>query len=100
MAEPLRREIRIPVYWVVVGLAVMILSPILSLLASVKINEGTIRENERARAEARAESAIRYCRLLGTQVDVYAEAQTPVGQRAHDTWLEEYRVAGCQPARK
>jgi hypothetical protein len=96
----LRREIRIPVYWVMVGLVVMVVSPILSIVVSVKINQRTIQVNERARAEARAESSVRYCRLVGSQVDVYADAVTPVGKTAYRTWLTEYKLARCQPVRE
>lgn len=93
------REIRIPIYWMVVGLLVMVASPILSIYASAKINERTIAENERARVAARVESTLRYCRLLGSQVDVYSEATTDVGKAAYKTWLTEYQIQGCKPGR-
>ena len=95
----LRREIRVPIYWLLVGLAVMVVSPILSIWVSVQINQRTIEQNERARAEAKAESTLAYCRLLGSQVDVYSEATSAVGRDAYDTWLTEYRKQGCQPGK-
>jgi hypothetical protein len=95
-----RREIHVPVYWLIVGLAVMVLSPVLSILVSVKINQRTIEQNEAAKAQARVESVARYCRLLSSQIDVYADAQTPVGKDAYRTWLTEYQTQGCEPPRK
>lgn len=95
----LRREVHVPIYWLFVGLAVMVVSPLLSIWVSAKINEHTIRQGERARAEAKVESTARYCRLLGAQVDVYKEATSPVGIDAYQTWLTEYRTQGCQPGK-
>lgn len=107
----LRREIRIPIYWLIVGLLVVIVSPILSIVTSVQINERTITRNEQerqrteqqveaARAEVRAETVARYCRLFGTQVDVYSDATTPVGNKAYQAWLTEYNNLGCTPTKQ
>lgn len=107
----LRREIRVPVYWLLVGLAMLVVSPMLSIIVSVKINQRTIEQNEAAKQdaaqrvetakrEATAEALVRYCRLIGSQIDVYAEATTPVGKEAHRTWLIEYQTAGCVPPRR
>lgn len=93
------KVVQVPVYWLIVGIMVMLVSPVLSIVASAAINNRTIQTNERARAEARAESLIRYCRLLGSQVDVYSDAETPVGRDAYRTWLEEYNASGCQPGK-
>lgn len=99
MTKPLRREIQIPIYWMLVGLAMMVVSPILSIWVSYQINMRTIEENEQARAQARVESTLRYCRLIGSQVDVYSDAETGVGKAAYRTWLTEYRAVGCQPGK-
>lgn len=97
------RRLQVPVYWLIVGVAVMVVSPILSIYASVQINRNTtarlIAAAEQSKVEARNEATIRYCRLIGAQVDVYAEATSPVGRDAYDTWLTEYRLQGCQPGR-
>lgn len=93
----LRREVRLPIYWLVVGLLVMVVSPIASILISVKINKRTFDQAQRAQQEARVEAISRYCRLLGSQVDVYSEAETPVGKTAYQTWLTEYNASGCLP---
>lgn len=96
---PLRREVQVPIYWLLVGLAVMVASPILSIWVSYQINQRTIAENEAAKTQARVESTLRYCRLLGSQVDVYSEATSTVGKDAYNTWLTEYRLQGCQPGK-
>lgn len=107
----LRREIRVPVYWLIVGLAVMIVSPILSIVTSVQINERTIIRNEQerqrteqqvesARARIQTETIARYCRLFGSQVDVYRDAVTPVGEKAYQAWLAEYKNLGCTPTKR
>jgi len=98
--SPLRRTIHIPIYWVVIGLMVMVVSPMLAIQASVNISERAIEKNEQSRREQSAQFQVIYCRLIGSQVDVYSEAQSEVGRNAHDTWLAEYQRSGCQPPRK
>jgi hypothetical protein len=99
--RPLRKEVRLSIYWLVVGMFVMLVSPGLSIYASVLINQHTITRTQEAQAQAEAAARVEglrvYCRLIGTQVDVYSEAVTDVGRKAHDTWLEEYRRSGCLP---
>lgn len=98
------RLVHIPIWWVIVGVMTSVLTPILTIWASVQISERTIQqtiaESQRAQAEARAESLVRYCRLLASQIDVYSEATTPVGRDAYRTWLSEYQIQGCQPPRR
>lgn len=97
----IRREIGIPVYWLVVGIAVMVVSPLLSIYASVQINQRTAQRAQAAQAKSEAQARVEglavYCRLVGTQVDVYSESVTAVGKRAYTTWLTEYRKSGCTP---
>lgn len=100
-SSKLRREIKIPIYWLIFGTLVMFVSPLASIYASVQINQRTIErtqaEQARAQAQARVEGLAVYCRLVGTQVDVYSEATSVVGKRAYTTWLTEYRRSGCTP---
>jgi hypothetical protein len=98
--QKLRREVRVPIYWLVVGLAVMVVSPILSIWVSVKINQHTIAQNDAARVAQAQQFQVVYCRLLGSQVDVYSEAETDVGRAAYQTWLDEYKRSKCLPIRK
>lgn len=95
------RLVHIPLWWVLVGVASCILTPILSIFASVQIAQNNQAETQRVAAAAevrvREEGRQRMCRLVGAQVDVYKEASTPVGLAAYETWLVEYRTQGCQP---
>lgn len=91
------RVIRVPVYWLIVGIAVMVVSPILSIIVSVKINERTLAENEKIKQAAQVEGLQRACRLIGAQVEVFDEAESPVGEKAYKAWIEEYRLSQCQP---
>ncbi len=94
------RLVHIPLWWFLVGIATAVLTPILTIYASVQISQRTIEANERSRAEVRVETGLRCCRLIGSQIDVYSEATTPVGKDAYQTWLTEYRIQGCTPERK
>lgn len=93
----LRGEVRVPVYWLLVGIAVMVVSPILSILISVKINERTLAENEAIKRAAQVEGLQRACRLIGAQVEVFDQAESPVGEKAYKAWVQEYRLSQCQP---
>lgn len=99
-----QRVVRVPIYWLIVGIVTTLVSPVLSVVASARINANTVQRtiaaNEASRQEARAEALVRYCRLLGSQVDVYAEATTDVGKEARQVWLAEYQRNGCVPPRK
>lgn len=88
-------------FWVLSLAAV--LGPILSILLSVTIAKSNEAEAERKRMETveqqQTEQRLRFCRLISSQIDVYDEAQTPVGREARTTWLREYQIQGCLPAR-
>lgn len=99
MTQPTTQVIQIRIYWLLVGIAVMLGSPVLSIFASAQINERTMEASQRAQEATRAEATLRYCRLLGSQVDVYSEATSPVGKDAYATWLAEYKLQGCKPER-
>lgn len=95
------RLVHIPIWWVIVGVASCVLTPILSILVSVQIaDRNRIQQEQQAAkvaAELRAEGVERYCRLFGSQVDVYSDATSPVGIEAHRAWLTEYKKMGCKP---
>lgn len=93
------RLVHIPAWWVIVGVMTTVLTPILTIYASVQINQRTIEQNEQAKVQARHEATARYCRLIGSQLDVYSEARTEVGKKAHQVWLSEYQLQGCTPPR-
>lgn len=95
----LRRVVQIPIYWLFVGIAVMVVSPMVSTGVSVWVNKRTMAQAEAARRATQVESLQRACRLIGAQIDVFGEAESPVGQRAREAWLLEYRLSRCQPSR-
>jgi hypothetical protein len=93
------RLVHIPLWWVIVGVATCVLTPILSIWISVQINQRGEEQAAKREQAVRAEMTVRYCRLLGAQADVYSEAETEVGKQAYATWVQEYRIQGCQPTR-
>lgn len=112
----LRREITIPIYWLVIGLAVMIVSPILSIFASVDIAQqhaeearrASVAADERAQrtaqlaaAETREEARLKTCDLFSALLDVYVETPplTEAGRNVQRTYLEFYTLNRCQPPR-
>lgn len=101
----IKREVRLPVYWVLVGGLTSILSPLLALLGSVSIANHNTQEQFKQQAEQaavlRQEGASRYCDLVRAQVGIYEETPpiTPAGTTAQRTWLAEYRRQGCLPSK-
>jgi len=105
-AQPkLRREIRIPIYWLLVGVAVVFISPIASVWASVTIarnnSERIVREQQQAQVEAQAEGRRVACSFFGASLDAYKETPptTATGRNIQENYLEFYRLSGCQPPR-
>lgn len=102
---PLQRDVHIPIYWLVVGLAVMVVSPVLSIFASVQIANHNRDKAEQAAAtasaEAKEEGRLRICGLFGALLDTYVEAPptTQTGKRVQATYLEFYTLNQCQPPR-
>lgn len=97
MKQRLVRVVQIPAYWLIVGLATVIVSPILSTFVSVQVNKRTIAESEEIKRTAQVEGRQRACRLIGAQIEVFREAKSVVGEKALEAWLVEYRLSGCQP---
>ncbi len=93
----MRRYVSVPLYWVIVGFAMVVISPILSIVVSTTINKRTMDAAEAAKQTALTTALVRYCRLFGAQADVYSGATTDVGRNAREVWLNEYRLSGCQP---
>lgn len=101
-----QRVVRVPLYWIVVGVLCMVVSPLLSILASVQIAESNaeriVAEQRRTEAAARVESRRLTCAFFALNLDVYDETppSTPVGRNLRQTYLEFYRLSECQPPRK
>lgn len=101
---PNRRPI--PVYWIIVGVACMIVSPLLSVLAAVNISENNaqriIARQEQSKAEAAQTTRQLVCSYFAANLDAYAETPptTPAGKNLRQTSLDFYTNTGCQPPRK
>lgn len=100
-----QREVRIPVYWLAVGILIAVISPIVSILVSRAIAvanaDRLIRQQQQAQA-AQAALAIRItCDLFRRQLEAYDETPPPTaaGKNVRDAWLTEYRLYKCQPPR-
>ena len=96
----------IPVYWLIVGMATMVLSPLLSIFASVTIAERnaerTQLRQEQAQAQAQVESRKVVCAWIATNLDVFDETPPTgaAGRNLRVRYLELYRISQCQPPRK
>jgi hypothetical protein len=100
-----QRVIRIPVYWLVVGILIAVASPILSVFASRTIaveNARRMVEQQQKAQAAQAEIAIKItCDLFRRQLEAYDETPptTSTGRNIRDAWLDEYQLYKCQPLR-
>ena len=100
-----QRVIRVPVWTVMVMVATMVLSPILSFYASVQIaernSERIVIEREKAEEAARVESRRIACAFFGSSLDVLKENPpgTEAGKAQQANYVELYRISGCMPPR-
>lgn len=99
------RVVRVPVYWLIIGLFMMIGSPILSVLAATNIAKNNanqiIAEADRQRTAAREESRLASCAFFASSLDIY-QAEPPttdLGKRLQRNYLDLYRITSCQPPR-
>lgn len=97
--------IQIPVTWLVPGIMIVVLSPLLAILASVKIADGQRKAAQRAQAAAelrqQEQSRIVVCGLFSAILDTYIETppNTAAGRNVQQTWLDLYKLSNCQPPR-
>lgn len=100
----------IPVYWVAVAVATVILSPLLSIVASVQIAENSY-DKARARQEeldAAAQQRQRdlsrktACDFFGAYLATFDETPptTPAGRNLQSKFEDLYLTAECTPVRK
>lgn len=89
------RLVRIPLWWVVVGVFTCVVTPPLSVWASVRIAE----HNARATL---TETRARDCDLLGAQLDEYAAnpPSTATGRGLRAVYLDQYNQRNCTPPRE
>ncbi len=98
----MHRVVRVPLYWILVGVAVMFVSPLASIWASVTIAERNAHQTQKAQAAANEAARIRTCGTFTALLDVYVETppMTPAGKGVQQAYLEQYRALGCVPPRK
>jgi hypothetical protein len=100
-----RRVVNVPVWTIIVGVAMMFGSPVLSVLAAVSISERNaerqLADVEQAKTEATAESKRITCAFFASSMDVYKENPPPTetGRAQYRNYAELYRITGCQPPR-
>lgn len=106
MTQQLRREVRIPIYWLVFGILVVISSPFFSIITSVNIAEDNARDTAArqaaTQATAAAASRVVVCAWFAAWLDLYDE-DPPTTERQRKVQvktLELYQLTGCQPPRK
>ena len=88
------RLVRMPLWWLLVGIATCVLTPVLSIWASVKIAQNNARE-------LAAEYQIRSCSLYSAILDEYDEnpPTTETGRGLREAYLLQYRQRHCTPER-
>lgn len=106
---PGRRPVRVVTvraYWIPLVLVTVALGPVFGGWVSIKMADQNARqlvaEQRRSEAATRAESRRLACSFFALNLDVYDETPptTPVGRNLRQTYLEFYRLSGCQPPRK
>lgn len=101
----MKTSLTIPLKWLLPAILLVILSPIFSVIASVKIAENNSKKQQQAQltAEEKARQAAKIitCRLFTAILDTYEETPpiTPAGKNQQKTWLELHRLSSCQPPR-
>lgn len=88
-----RRIVQVRAYWVAVGVAVMVVSPLLSIFAAVQISENRA---DRTRAESIRFTCAQFSRLL----DAYDPVTSSVGQDVRAVYEVLYTLLKCHPPRK
>ncbi len=88
---------RLPTRWLVVAVLTCLLSPVVSVLISVEVNSRTAAEAERQRAAQSQEVRRVVCSVATSQMDAFAEAQSPTGQASYQAWLDLHKISNCPP---
>lgn len=103
MTRP-QRVVRVPLYALLVMVAVAVVSPILTMRAAVTIaNRGTERQLSVVQNQAeqlREEQRLRACSVYGALVAALAEdpPRTPSGQALLAEYRHQYEIRTCTPA--
>jgi hypothetical protein len=95
------RVVRVPLYTLVVILAVAVVSPVLTLVASVKISDRAttrqIKAVEQQGNDLREEQRVRACSVYGALVAALDESppQGAAGQNLLKEYRRQYEIRNC-----
>ncbi len=104
--RPGPRVVAVRAYWIPLVLITVALGPVFGAWISIaKADENARRlfaEQQRTEEVARAEARRVSCVFFALNLDVYDETPptSPTGKNLRATYLEFYRLSGCQPPRK
>lgn len=95
---------QVPAYWVAVGAAVMFMSPVLSIFASVQIAETRAEQTRLEQAavdrKVKAEGTRLACEQFGRVADAFDPSKSPVGRDVRDVYVFLYNLINCHPPKK
>lgn len=87
-------------YLLAVGIATVLLSPVLSIVASVQIAERNADQVRAKQAAAQVVATQLACEEFGRLIDAYDEATSPVGREVRGVYVFLYTLIQCNPPRK
>jgi hypothetical protein len=91
-------------YVLVIMVATMVVSPILSIVASVRIAEGRAEQTRREQAavdlQVKAEGLRFFCDQFGRVADAFDPSKSPVGRDVLDVYVFLYNLINCVPPKK
>lgn len=100
------RVVAVRAYWIPLVLITVALGPFFGAWISIaKADENArklVAEQKRTEAAATAEARRVACTFFALNLDVYDETPpaSPLGRNLRQTYLEFYRLSGCQPPRE
>lgn len=100
------RVVTVRAYWIPLVLITVALGPVFGAWVSIHMADQNaqqlLAEQKRTEAAAKAESRRLACDFFALNLDVYDETppSSPTGKNLRATYLEFYRISGCQPPRK
>ena len=82
-----------------IAMITMVLTVVISIYASVRISEQSIRTSIANDAAAREERRVATCDLVNHVLAAYEEAppSTATGDKVREAWVREYRILNCTP---
>lgn len=102
-APDTRRVVVVPLYTISVAIATVLLLCGLTLWAGVAISRrnaaALVAQNEADKLAAQQANRTVYCKLFGSQLDAFEDAQSPAGKASRQAWLDVYRLVRCTPTR-